>query len=928
MAPRLVGNMLFVSVLIALTATAVPAIAAGNEPESIKSLGARYAQEVRPLLKRFCLKCHSSQYNEGEPDLERFEVFDDVRRDPSAWEKINVMLGSGEMPPKDSEQLDTGQRKQLLAWVQSYLDVEARARSGDPGRVVLRRLNNAEFTYTIRDLTGVELDPTRDFPVDGAAGEGFTNAANALGMSPGLMQKYLDATRAIASHAVLVPDGFRFSMHTTRRDWAREILAGIRTVYARYTSGNSDVSILDKWEMDEGTHASANDGRVDLEPYLLALVQHREDLVDGIDRDELVSVAKQDGLSPKYLRLLARMLVAHKPDSLLLESIRQRWRTASPDDAPALAEEIRAWQDALWKVNPVGISGLIRPWREPVSPDEGFEEFRLKAVELACSNRSEALLNSSFDDFRRVFPASMCFARIIPVDDHATLLLYHREDEPLCRLMLENTERVQLDRLWDELLYVSREPIELEGVLQGILALDNDQLTKKAKPFRTTIAKRAAAFRRQLVETEPVHLVALLELLSRAYRRPLTEGESQGLRALYQSLRDQSVPHEDAFRLTLARALASAAFLFRIEERREIAGSAADRLELGRRPPAHPVSDLELASRLSYFFWSSLPDEKLRAAADAGRLTDEEDSQLILHTRRMLQDSRVRRLAIEFACQWLHIRDFDQFEKSETYFPDFAALRCSMYEESIRFFTDLFQCDRSILSILQADYTFLNERLAAHYAIPGVTGQQWQRIGGIGSYSRGGILAQSAVLARHSGASRTNPILRGAFVAETLLGERLPRPPADVPQLPDTTAAGLSERELIEQHSRAAECAGCHKRIDPYGFALEDFDATGRLRKADAGGRSLETRTTLIDGTRIEGLDGLRDYLLTQRRDDFVRQFCRKLLGYALGRAVQLSDQPLLNEMMARLARQDFRISVAVETIVLSDQFRMIRAKE
>ena len=921
------GVLLRITVLMAFVVTGVVPIVAGDEPAAMKVLGARYEKEIRPLLKRFCLECHSSNQKERQPDLERFEVFDDVRRDPSAWQKVSLMLGSGEMPPKDSDQLNTRQRKQLRSWVQSYLDTEACVRSGDPGRVVLRRLNNAEFTYTIRDLTGVELDPTRHFPVDGAAGEGFTNAANALGISPVLMQKYLDAAQEIASHAVLLHDGFRFSMHMTRRDWVREILAGIRAVYARYTSGNSDVSILDQWKTDEGTHASANDGRVDLEPYLLALIQHREDLVDGIDFDKLSSVAKQNKLSLKYMQLLARMIVAREPDSLLLESIRHRWRTASPGEVPGLANQIRTWQDKLWKVNPVGLTGLVQPWREPVSPEEGFEELKRTAGDRAGSDRAAALIKNSFDDFRRVFPASMCFARIIPVDDHVTLLLFHREDEPLGRLMLEEAEQARLDRLWDELLYVSREPVELEGVLQGILTLDNNDITQKAKPFRATIAKRAAEFRGQLVETEPVHLDALLEFISRAYRRLLTKDESQELRMLYQALRNQPMPHEEAFRLTLAKALASAAFLYRIEERRGLAGDSVDSAEPGR-PPAHPVSDLELASRLSYFLWSSLPDEELRAAADAGCLTDESGSQIISHTRRMLQDSRMRRLAIEFACQWLYIRDFDQFEKSETFFPDFAALRGSMYEESIRFFTDLFQGDRSILSILHADHTFLNEQLAAHYGISGIVGEQWQRVGGIRSYSRGGILAQSAVLARHSGASRTNPILRGAFVAETLLGERLPRPPADVPQLPDTTAAGLSERELIEQHSTAAECAGCHKRIDPYGFALEAFDATGRLRKSDPGGRSLETRTTLIDGTNIDGLGGLRDYLLIQRRDDYVRQFCRKLLGFALGRAVQLSDQPLLDEMMVRLCRQNFRFSVAVETIVLSNQFRMIRAKQ
>jgi hypothetical protein len=192
-------------------------------------------------------------------------------------------------------------------------------------------------------------------------------------------------------------------------------------------------------------------------------------------------------------------------------------------------------------------------------------------------------------------------------------------------------------------------------------------------------------------------------------------------------------------------------------------------------------------------------------------------------------------------------------------------------------------------------------------------------VDGVLAKGRGGILGMATFLASQSGASRTSPILRGNWVYETLLGERLPRPPAGVPQLPETVPSGLTARELIEQHSSVAACAKCHAKIDPYGFALEQYDAIGRLRP-----QKVDTRTTLINGRSIEGIEGLRDYLMTERRDDFVRQFCRKLLGYALGRELQLSDEPLLDTMMKDLAENDYRFTVAVRTVVLSDQFRKI----
>ena len=296
----------------------------------------------------------------------------------------------------------------------------------------------------------------------------------------------------------------------------------------------------------------------------------------------------------------------------------------------------------------------------------------------------------------------------------------------------------------------------------------------------------------------------------------------------------------------------------------------------------------------------------------------------------MLADPRVRRLATEFACAWLHVHGFDQLgEKSERHFPTFTELRGAMYEETIRFFTGLFREDRPVSDILDADYAHLNPALATHYGVTGVrfSGEDgWGKVEGVRRFGRGGVLAQATTLARQSGASRTIPILRGNWVSEVLLGEKLPRPPKGVPQLPEDEAAEtLTVRELTERHASDPRCMGCHRRIDPYGYALEAFDAIGRLRDRDLGGRPVDVRTRVMDGTEIEGLEGLRRYLLTTRREAFLRQFCRKLLGYALGRGVRLSDEPLLTEMQARLDAEGLRVGAAVEAIVRSRQFREIR---
>jgi hypothetical protein len=343
------------------------------------------------------------------------------------------------------------------------------------------------------------------------------------------------------------------------------------------------------------------------------------------------------------------------------------------------------------------------------------------------------------------------------------------------------------------------------------------------------------------------------------------------------------------------------------------------------------VSDVELATRLSYFLWASTPDAELMAEAVAGRLHRPEV--LRAQTRRMLKDPKIGRLATEFALAWLHLYDFETLdEKSERHFPEFRGLRGAMREETVRFFTDLFQNNGPVLDILDADHSFLNADLARFYGLPSTgfaNSNEWRRVSGLRSLGRGGILGQASTLARQSGASRTSPILRGNWISEVILGEKLPKPPKDVPRLPeDESLDQLTVRQLTEKHSSDPKCSGCHRRIDAYGFSLESFDAVGRFRERDLGGRAIDVRAKAPDGTMLEGAAGLRRYLSHQRKEAFLRQFSRKLLGYSLGRGVMLSDEPLLSDLQRKLSAREARVQGAVETIVSSSQFVRIRGMD
>lgn len=516
-------------------------------------------------------------------------------------------------------------------------------------------------------------------------------------------------------------------------------------------------------------------------------------------------------------------------------------------------------------------------------------------------------------EFRALFPPAVLFEPIVPRDVQGSLFLYHREDEPLRRLLLDAAGRAELDRLWSELQFVSEQAFATPRMYEEIVQYyrrPNDGariMFFYIQLFDARVKREEEALRAALLAAEPGHLEALLVFAARAWRRPLSADERTAILASYHADRKEGVKHDPAFRAALARVLSSPWFLYRVEKP-------------ASGPRWRPVSGDELATRLSFLLWESIPDDELRSKA--AKLHD--PAILEEQLRRMLKDSRMRGMAEEFGARWLGVRDFvANHGRSLKHFPEFTpALRDALAEEPVRFFEDLLVNDRPVADIIAADAVVVNDVLAKHYGIPGVTGSEWRRIEKVAAYGRGGLLGFGAVLARQAAAARTSPVKRGAWVVQ-MLGERLPRAPPDVPPLPESPPPGLSVREITERHRKDPNCAGCHVRIDPYGMTLERYDAIGRLRPA----RELkpgDTKATLRDGTEIDDFAGLRNYLTGPRREDLLRALAQKLTGYALGRAVQLSDRKLLDDLTRTMAAGG-RWSDVLLIIVRSEQFRCIR---
>ena len=560
--------------------------------------------------------------------------------------------------------------------------------------------------------------------------------------------------------------------------------------------------------------------------------------------------------------------------------------------------------------DPKQISGRINPtsWRsgDPLIADE--PEPRVAQI---VHPRGAAERAKPAAEFRALFPPAVLFEPVIPRDAQGSLFMFHREDEPLRRLLLDETSRAELERLWSELHFLREDAPANTLMYAELLKLYSQKGQAQMHFFIQTFEERLkrddAALLADQAAAEPKHLDALLTFAARAWRRSLGADERENILASYRSDRAEGIKHDPALRAALARVLSSPWFLYRVEQ-------PAD------GPRWQPVTGDELATRLSFLLWDSIPDDELRAAAP--RL--HEPAVMEAQLRRMIKDSRTRGMAEEFGARWLGVRDFvANHGRSLKDFPEFTdAVRDALAEEPVRFFEDLLINDRAVSDVIATDAVIVNDVLAKHYGIPGVTGPEWRRVEKVAAYGRGGLLGLGAVLAKQSAAARTSPIKRGAWVAR-VLGDRLPKPPPNVPPLPDAVPAGLSVRELTERHRKDANCAACHVRIDPYGMTLEQFDAIGRLRPASTM-KPGESRATLRGGTDVHDFAGLRNYVAGPRREDLLRTLARKLTGYALSRAVLPSDRALVDEV-SKTMTADGRWSDALLVIVRSEPFRCIR---
>lgn len=849
---------------VALMLSALAGLAQQSPNPKGNNAAVSFAGTVKPFLEKNCYVCHSSGLESGGLNLQSFTTAESAMADRQHWQHVLDKLQTSQMPPAGMPQPPDADKKAVVNWVSAELArTEAKASAG---RVTARRLNRTEYNDTVRDLLGVDFQPAADFPPDDS-GYGFDNIGDVLSMSPALMEKYLSAADKVARSAVYGPPA--------------------------------------------------------LKP---TLVKHEPWYVDFTTRTEM----KPDGYDETGLSLNSALHVVHRFPADGDYDIAGLLRGTRPGPADPL--HVAFWIDG----NQVKV--LDYPVFGEVSGER--KEFRIHVT--AGQHKLAASFLKVFEGLPASFngpnPSKLVAAaggrggrggrggaggrgasggrggaggRGAPGGLTAGATgasgaggrgFITAAGRPVAGAVVDpnanNNEFADLAPSTSGLLSVSGyfvSNLEITGPYNEVTG-PSPESARLVFPCQA----HTVACERQIVT----------QLAGRAFRRPATPLEINQLVGLVDSVRSHGDSFEEGTCMAIEKVLISPNFLFRLERDHASPKVSAD---------AHPVSDYELASRLSYFLWSSMPDDELLRTAAAHRLRKPEV--LEAQVARMLKDPKSNALVENFGGQWLEFRGLESHIPDRKTFQEYTEYtRMSLMKETELFFGYIMRENRPVLDFINGNYTFLNDRLADYYGIPGVKGQEFRKVD-ISATPRRGVLTQGSVLIVSSYVNRTSPVLRGKWVLENILNTPPPPPPPNVPSLDDSgVGTSVSLREQLEKHRASPVCASCHSRMDPLGFSLENYNAIGQWRNKD-GKFPIDASGKLPDGRAFAGSSGLVK-ILGSDPQSFAKAITEKMLTYALGRGLESYDNPSVAKIVAQLAANDYKFDTLVAGITESLPFQ------
>ncbi|HTB62620.1 MAG TPA: DUF1592 domain-containing protein [Opitutales bacterium] len=892
-------------------ATPTPATKSAASAPAVPLNYADFKKNVQPFLSSHCYDCHSDTDSEGEV---RFDLIHDdasLAQNVPTLEKAVKMLTARKMPPMDQPRPTEDEYHSTITWMSNFTDNFYSSGPINPGRVTIHRLNRAEYDNTIRDLFGFtaadDYHPADTFPADDS-GFGFDNNGEMLTIAPVLFEKYIKAAQQTLDKAVFTDP----SVPPPVKEWDDMTTVGsdipkdeppppIAAAPANNRGGN-------------GPAAPLNYGRV-LEHYGSFYVDYNF----PVDGDYVFSL-KGYASGPAAARgaTAATANVLFYVDDQPVTPERAALKVGARANAPAAYEEPKFHVTA-------GQHRIYISFRNGASVDDFKAALAANAANPTPAPDPSAVIPPPLP---APADASAPAAAATPADANAAPAVAaasaagtggNRRNGFGGAAGAAGTARLGAGARG------GRGPIGPQPVVPGstILGVTSikiegplftnavDMPERMPQSYHTVMAARPSDTLTRAQAAEKI----IRSFTTRAYRRPVTDEEVKGLLDLFNSIDTPDRPFEKSMTVTLQAVLLNTNFLFRVEQEPQP----------GEADNTHTLNEYELASRLSYFLWSSMPDDELFNLAAKGQLRANLDAQI----SRMLKDPKADALMKNFAVQWLQLRKVDDVNPDTTIFKDFdPALKPAMLKETELFFNSIKDEDHSVLDFIGANYSFVNAPLAKLYGLDGnFTDDNFQRVTFPKDSVRGGLVTQASILAITSYNNRTSPVQRGKWVLENLLDAAPPPPPANVPALDGEKELTGTLKERMEMHRANPACAACHERMDAIGFSLENFDVSGAWRTKDTNNDPIDATGSFPDGTKFDGALQLKQSLMASK-DQFCRCLADKMLTYAIGRGIEPYDKRTIDTILSTMHQNGDKFSALIKAIVVSDAFQKRRGIE
>lgn len=834
-----------------------------------------FHREIEPILADACYRCHGPKRRKA--DLRVDELDPDLfgGKDVETWLEVLAVLNNGEMPPEDDDvHLGDDQRRKIVDWLVDESQRASLSRRGNSPSSSLRRLARYEFSYLLQDLLALPIDLADELPPDPVSHDGFENSAEVLQVSGVQFRAWHDAAERALDLAIVTgarPTVLQWSVSMQKladREWQKQN-AEIAEAQQQHPEGSAELAAA-LAELDK-RHRRRVPGAHFFDPSTERRAAQSWNY-DGARYASTPTEWASDSIREvRGADLVATTLAVLPPRAALTLELGDRI-----PERGALRVRVRAWFRG-GDLPPPSLR-LHFGWQASNDSRADFPVGDSQVVE------------ASFDD-PRIYEWSVPLPALYPRNAVRGVNRMGDLPSPSELIRLVNESHGESDLFIDQVEVTA--PVYAEwppASHAAIFGADGDD---------TTDVRNEVSRAREI----------LLRFLPRAWRRSVSDDEVARKLLLFERSRRTSDGFAEAVRRTLAAVL-----------------SAPDAVFVGTEPDGADgapsrVSPFGLATRLSLFLWCSGPDDDLLALAQAGRLA--EPAVLRAQVERMLASPKAARFPREFVRQWLNLGLLDFLNVDPDRHPSFDDdLQHAMREEPIEFFAELLRRDLSVLELLHSDFAMVNERLARHYGIAGVTGVAFRRVALAADTPRGGLLTQAGLLAMNSDGKDSHPLKRGVWLLERLLDDPPPPPPAAVPviDLADPRIAKMTLKQRLEDHRNAPACMSCHARIDPWGIAFEHFDAIGNWR-TEIGGQPVDAAARLFNQQPIDGTDGLKRFLLQHRQDQFVRALVKKLATYALGRPLTFADRAALDRITAAVRRDGDGLRAIVHHVVGSELF-------